>query len=127
MNWTIWAILAAGLVAIVVWKRLATRLSPEETEAIRRAVEDGAVIVDVRTTAEFQRGHLDGALNIPLNELMRDTRRIGRKKQPVVVYCHSGSRSGMAVSYLKQAGFARAHNLRVMRNWEAVRQSSPAA
>ena len=120
MSWTVWLTLAVGVAVIIAWKRYAGRLSPEETEQIRKAVADGAVLLDVRTPTEFQRGHLDGALNIPLEELTRGAGRVGKRNRPVVVYCHSGARSGMAVSFLRQAGFARAHDLRVMRNWTAI-------
>ncbi len=120
MSWTVWLTLAVGVALIIAWKRFAGRLSAEETEQIRQAVSDGAVLVDVRTPTEFQRGHLDGAMNIPLNELMKGAGQVGKRNRPVVVYCRSGARSGMAVSYLRQAGFQRAHNLRVMRNWAAV-------
>ncbi len=80
MSWTVWLTLAVGVALIIAYKRYASRLSPEETEKSRRAVEDGAVLV----------------------------------------YCHSGARSSMAVSYLRQQGFARALDLRVMRNWAAI-------
>jgi len=120
MSWTVWLTLAVGVLLIIAWKRHAVRLSPEEAEKIRRAVADGAVVLDVRTPTEFQRGHLDGAMNVPLDDLMQGAGRIGRKNRPVVVYCHSGARSGMAVSYLRRSGFARAHDLRVMRNWAGV-------
>ncbi len=119
MSWTVWLTLALGVVLIFAWKRYAARLSPEEATKIRAAVFDGAVLVDVRTPMEFGSGHLDGALNVPLNELMAGAGRL-RKNRPVVVYCRSGARSGMAVSYLRRQGYARALDLRVMRNWAAV-------
>jgi len=63
-----------------------------------------AQIVDVRTPGEFQEGHFPGAINIPVDQLQK---RIGelKKEQPVVAYCQSGNRSGMAISFLKGQGF----------------------
>jgi len=70
-----------------------------------------ALFVDVRTEAEYQGGHKDGALNIPLHELPYRLSEIkGLGKEPVVFYCRSGNRSGQAVSYLQQQGFGNIYN-----------------
>lgn len=120
MNWIIGLTLSAAVLALVVWKRIASRLGPEEQEAIRAALAKGALVLDVRTPAEFAQGHLDGATNIPLEQLMHDPGAVGKRSRPVVVYCHSGSRSRVAVSLLQQKGHKRALDLRVMRNWAQV-------
>lgn len=67
-------------------------------------VEEGAVLLDVRTTVEFQQGHLRGALNIPLQHLEA---RVGELETstPLVVYCRSGNRSATAARYLQGQGF----------------------
>lgn len=71
--------------------------------------DEGAQVVDVRETWEFGAGHVPGAVNIPLDELIG---RIGELREPLVLVCASGNRSGMAAEYLtSRAGFERVANL----------------
>lgn len=69
-----------------------------------------ASIVDVRTFSEFSEDHYPGAINIPLNELSERLEEIKEMKKPIVAYCRSGARSGMAVSLLKQNGLNEVYN-----------------
>lgn len=69
-----------------------------------------ASIVDVRTPGEYLGGHYTRAINIPLDELTQRLDKLKEMKQPIVAYCRSGARSGMAVSVLKQNGFGEVYN-----------------
>lgn len=69
-----------------------------------------ASIIDVRTPGEYHQGHYPGAVNIPLNELPQRMDECRELKQPIVMYCLSGNRSGMAVSLLKQTGITEVYN-----------------
>lgn len=80
-------------------------------------VAAGAVLLDVRSTAEFSSGHLPNAKNIPLDQLSRRLKEVGPKDRPVVVYCLSGSRSALAAGQLTSAGFAQVMNLGPMAAW----------
>ncbi len=62
-----------------------------------------ATIVDVRTRAEFMGGHVEGSINIPLQELPTRLAEF-KKMEHVVLCCASGNRSGQATAYLKQNG-----------------------
>lgn len=75
-----------------------------------RDILNSASIVDVRTPAEYEEGHYEGAVNIPLNELMQRIDEFKKMKQPIVTYCRSGARSGMATSILKQNGLTEVYN-----------------
>lgn len=77
-----------------------------------------AVIVDVRTPAEFKSGHVKGAINIPLNNLPHNIRKIKKYGKPVVTCCASGRRSGMAAKYLKSEGIEAWNG----GPWQKVRQ-----
>jgi phage shock protein E len=77
------------------------RVPPEEAW---RRVEEGAVLVDVRTTAEFDEEHLDGARNIPLHEIGERANELDAGV-PLVVYCRSGGRSATAARILTRIGF----------------------
>jgi rhodanese-related sulfurtransferase len=68
------------------------------------------VLLDVRTTEEFRRARLAGALHIPLQELPARLGELDPAK-PVVVYCLSGGRSAQACMFLARQGFRTLHNL----------------
>lgn len=67
-------------------------------------------VVDVRETGEFAGGHYVGALNIPLGIIPLRLDEFKAMQGPIVVYCRSGNRSGMAMSLLKQAGLSEVYN-----------------
>lgn len=67
--------------------------------------------VDVRSGMEFNSGHIDGAINIPLDEFVFRYKEIeGLGETPVVFYCRSGNRSGNAVNYLNSIGLKNIYN-----------------
>lgn len=67
-------------------------------------------LVDVRSPWEYEMEHVPGAKNIPLEEVPNKVEEFKSFKNPIVLYCRSGSRSGMAVSILKQNGVADVFN-----------------
>ncbi len=72
----------------------------------------GALLIDVRSPAEFSSGHLPRAINLPLNELETLLPRYTRDKQQVLlVHCKSGMRSGLAAKRLKSQGYHNTFNL----------------
>ena len=83
----------------------------------KEAVQAGAKLVDVRTAQEFAAGHIEGAINIPVQELEARMAEFGPKDGVVVVYCRSGARSATAKSKLEAAGYSKVHNLGAMSNW----------
>lgn len=78
----------------------------------KELLRSGGRLLDVRSPEEFRSGHLAGAVNVPYQEVGE---RIGGiapdKSQPILVYCLSGGRSGIAKSVLRRAGYTQAHNL----------------
>lgn len=84
------------------------------TEA-HQLVNTGAVLLDVRTPEEFSSGHVDGARNIPVDEVSQRLGELPRDKV-LVVYCRSGARSARAVGVLRGAGY-QARNLGPMSAW----------
>jgi phage shock protein E len=69
-----------------------------------------AVIVDVRSEWEFAEDHIPNALHVPLEEVAFRIPDFRKMEGPVVLYCRSGNRSGMAVRLLKQAGVMNVYN-----------------
>lgn len=70
----------------------------------KELTEKGAVIVDVRTVAEFKTGHLKDAVNMPLDTISGQLQKIKKINKPVITVCRSGSRSGVATNILKKEG-----------------------
>lgn len=78
---------------------------------------DGAVLIDVRTPEEYRDGHIDGSINLPLDRISFIENTVENKNTPLYVYCYSGSRSGRAVSYLKQNGYTDVTNIGGIKNY----------
>lgn len=66
--------------------------------------EKRGTIVDVRTPEEFLGGHVAGAVNIPLNEVLYRVEDLKALTKPVVLCCASGNRSEQAYRFLQQHG-----------------------
>jgi phage shock protein E len=68
------------------------------------------VFVDVREEWEFEHDHIPNALHIPLQEVAFRIPDLRKIEGPVVLYCRSGNRSGMAARLLQQAGLQNVYN-----------------
>ena len=66
-------------------------------------------VIDVRTEAEWDTGHLEGALHIEWQEILKISSDI-KKDEEIFLYCRSGNRSGKATKILIQAGYVNAKN-----------------
>lgn len=104
-------------IMLVVWMFLQRRGGVSSAEAKRLVKEEGARLLDVRSPGEFASGHLDGARNVPVQELAGRIGEVGAKDVPVVVYCASGMRSATAAKMLREAGFTKVANLGAMSRW----------
>ena len=71
-------------------------------------VQQGAMIIDVRSPAEYKGGHIKGAVNITLQSLQSSLTKVPKNKT-IITCCASGMRSGSAKSILKSAGYT-VHN-----------------
>lgn len=80
------------------------------TERLKQLIDDGALVVDVRTPGEFAAGHVEGAVNIPLDEIVDRTEELGDGTTPVILYCNSGNRSGQAIVRLHRKGLTNLTN-----------------
>jgi len=101
---TIWGIiLGALLFSLFLPKR-----SQSKAE-LKGLLDNGALLLDVRTRGEFTGGHANGSKNIPLDELGRSLNQLD-KEQHIIVVCASGMRSSQAVSMMKSNGFTNCVN-----------------
>ena len=74
------------------------------TATIEEYLENGAIVIDVRTEMEFAAGHVQGSKNIPLNSIGFYIDEIKKLNKPIITCCRSGARSGSAENVLKQNG-----------------------
>lgn len=72
-------------------------------------MSQGAMIIDVRTPAEFSSGHIKGSVNIPLQELSKRAQKL-KKEKVIITCCASGMRSASAKGVLKSMGFTEVYN-----------------
>ncbi|CAM4298792.1 rhodanese-like domain-containing protein [Cytophagaceae bacterium 50C-KIRBA] len=76
---------------------------------VKALIREGAKVVDVRTPAEYQQGHIKKSMNIPLQTLANNLNKLG-KDEVIITCCASGMRSGAARRMLKSYGYKNVHN-----------------
>lgn len=97
---------------IVVTLVLAKLLGPVAEPKAKELLKAGAKVIDVRSLAEFNTGHLRNALNIPYDEISRRIETaVPDKSTPLLVHCLSGGRSAIAKGVLRRKGYLQAYNL----------------
>ncbi len=67
-------------------------------------LQQGAMIVDVRSPTEFSSGHIEGSKNIPLDQFQGRMASLKKQAKPVITVCRSGNRSRVAKSMLTAMG-----------------------
>jgi rhodanese-related sulfurtransferase len=83
------------------------------TEAVRMINDRDPVILDLRPVADFKKGHLLNAVNVPIAKLEERASEFGKDRaRPVLMYCALGGSSGEAAAKLRKLGFAEAYPLR---------------
>lgn len=101
-----------AVVAFIVWRYLKFK---QVKKILPGLIQDGAVVVDVRSPGEFQLGFRPGSINIPLGELNSRIKELDKQKT-IVLCCASGSRSAVALGILKKNGFSSVVNAGSWRN-----------
>jgi phage shock protein E len=90
--------------------------------AIQKALQSGALVIDVRSPQEYASGHFSTAINIPYDQIEQRLRELGEdKNRPIVLYCYAGIRSAPAERILRANGFVsiiNARNLAALRRFE---------
>ena len=77
---------------------------------IKSIKEKKGTLLDVRSEMEFEENHITGAINIPLDLIESKIKEIASMQKPIVVYCLSGGRSGIATGILQQNGLEDVYN-----------------
>lgn len=76
---------------------------------LAQLIKEGAVIVDVRSKAEYSTGHVKGSINIPLEQVGASVDKLKSHKH-IITCCRSGTRSGMAKRTLQAKGLQNVVN-----------------
>lgn len=79
-----------------------------DTNRALELIDDGAIVIDVRTNEEYNGGHIKGAINIPVDEIENITYE---KDDTLIIYCASGIRSEKAINKLVDMGYTSLYNL----------------
>jgi phage shock protein E len=108
MDWAIVAVVAIFAVAYIFLRR-SGQIAAKDAEAY---LKSGAIVVDVRTPAEFKASHIPGAINIPLDQIESSVpSRLPDRTQPILLHCQAGTRSAAAKKTLNAMGYIKAFNL----------------
>jgi phage shock protein E len=86
-------------------------------DKIKDALRNGAVIIDVRTANEFDMGKIPGSVNIPVDRIDINSKRIKGMNKPIIFCCNSGHRSRQALAIMKENGLNEGY---VVGNWERL-------
>ncbi len=95
-----------------VWNRSANNnISYDDLKELMRNKE--IYLIDVRSGQEYEEGHLDGAINIPVYNIENEIqKKVKDKKETIILYCSSGSRSKKAKNILEKLGYTEVYNLK---------------
>lgn len=88
-------------------------------EAKEKMINNQAILLDVRSEAEYKKNHINGAILLSLDMIdqVHAKEVIGDTNQYVIVYCQSGNRSKQAVEKLLQLGYSNVYDLGSINNW----------
>ena len=85
--------------------------------------EEDTVLVDVREADEYALGRIPGSINVPLSDFARIEDEVPDKGTRTFVYCFSGGRSDMAVSFMKSKGYTDVTNIGGIVQYKGILES----
>ena len=92
-------------------------------EQVIEYMDNGAILIDVRSKEEFNGGNIEGSINIDVNDILSSNGLIynGLKKidtsSVIIVYCRSGNRSSQAANKLLELGYTKVYDFGSIDNW----------
>ena len=104
------------LLAIVLLTISCTKKVNFNEEEARKSLNNGAILLDVRTDAEYKQLHVKNSTLIPISQLSSRLNELDPKKE-IIVYCAVGGRSKKAVQILKANNFKNVKDIKSVNNW----------
>jgi rhodanese-related sulfurtransferase len=106
-----WIAYAAGFIGLITYMRM-RRAGQVSKQAAAAYIKQGAIIVDVRSPDEYNRGHLSQAFNMPVNEINSLLPgKVQDKNRVILVHCQSGMRGKKAILNLTGIGYTQVFSL----------------
>ncbi len=116
-NWHLFLALVV-IVFLLSWDSAKRRFSGVKgvgaTELPQLLNHEDAAVIDIRESAEFRKGHIPGAVNIPLSQLADSESKLKRYKNagtPLVVACQTGMRAGKGAAQLRKFEIEKVYTL----------------
>ena len=84
-----------------------------------------AILIDVRTYEEYTNGHIDGAINVPLDSIAKEVMEniTNSNIDNIIVYCQSGNRSKEAAIRIIELGYTNVYDLGSINNWKVLQDA----
>lgn len=117
-----WIGLLIGLIVSVFKSTVSKVTTVDHQQATLLINKQDATVVDVREKADFKKGHIVGALNVPLSEIKNNQLSALEKfkASPIIMVCNAGMVSSQASQLMVKAGFESVHNLKGgMGDWQS--------
>jgi len=110
-----------GLLAQNLWASFMNKTAIEPARVTELINREDALVVDVRAMADYAKGHIINAINIPSNGFKDQLHQLKNKEQPIIVVCSSGTVSGGICKLLRENGFENIYELKGgMATWTSV-------
>lgn len=95
------------------------KINAKEAKEAKEAIDKGDVIIlDVRTKEEYDSGHIENSILIPVNDIEKEAENILKdKEQKILVYCRSGNRSSQASKLLVKMGYTNVYDFGGIKDW----------
>lgn len=126
MNKLIKFVLCLSLVLLITGCKMGNNkieVQPIDKSLAIQKIEDGAILIDVRTASEYSANHIEGAINIDVTEILSLKGELGynnrniSKNTVLILYCRSGNRSLQAANKLIELGYTNVYDLGSIDNW----------
>lgn len=110
-----------GLLVQNLWSGFTNKTSIDPGRVTELINREDALVVDVRPMADYDKGHIINAINIPSNGFKEQLHLLKNKEQPIIVVCSSGMTSGGICKLLHEDGFEKVYDLKGgMASWTGV-------
>lgn len=108
----IWLALLVLVIASLVKSKLDQVNAVSSQQAVRLINKEDANVLDIRSAAEYNKGHIIDAVNIPQTDITNQIEKLEKyKSNPLIVVCVSGMQSGVVCKQLQKAGFSNLYRL----------------